>query len=219
MRIATSKQMKEIERRADESGLSYYQMMENAGAAAAEVVKSTENFNEKVILICAGTGNNGGDGYVVARLLKESGAMTFIMTSDGAPKTDCALTNFNKARDMNIEIVQFDPKTSLPLILGADIIIDAIYGTGFHGELKSEIRAFTKMINESDAIKIALDLPSGVNADTGEFDPDAVKADTTIAFDSFKPAHMSDKALSHIGRPILKDIGIPDDCHDITVDR
>ena len=87
MRVVSSAQMKKIEENANKHGLSYYDMMENAGKGVADYIKeTTEKFETKLILICVGTGNNGGDGYVAARKIKELGGSPLIMMSDGEPK-------------------------------------------------------------------------------------------------------------------------------------
>lgn len=90
----------------------------------------------------------------------------------------------------------------------ADIIIDAIYGTGFHGEFNDEIREIARLINNSDASVYSLDIPSGLNGDTGEADPDTVKADYTIVFHCLKPAHIMESAKQYCGEIVVKGIGI-----------
>ena len=95
MKIVTAAEMKEIERRANERGMSYYDMMENAGRKAAEYIKeNTKDFGTKLCLICVGAGNNGGDGYVAARYIKELGGTPIIMMACGTPKTPDAARNF-----------------------------------------------------------------------------------------------------------------------------
>ncbi len=213
MRVVSSAQMKKIEENANKQGLSYYDMMENAGKGVADYIKeTTEKFETKLILICVGTGNNGGDGYVAARKIKELGGSPLIMMSDGEPKTPDAVKNFEIAKDMGIEILSFDPDKSLPIIYGCEVIVDCVYGTGFHGELKPEIKELFKMVNEADAVKYAVDIPSGVS-DDGTVAEGAFKADHTIAVDSLKNAHIS--ALENCGKIKCIDIGIPEECHNL----
>src|SRR5699024_8167932 len=94
------------------------------------------------------------------------------------------------------------------VVADVDIIIDAIFGSGFHGEIDIRRRQLTTMINAAIAAVFALDVPSGINCDTGEAADGAVNADFTIAFDSYKPAHMLPKYLPELGQVTLASIGI-----------
>ncbi len=206
MRIVSASEMREIERAAFERGMSYYEMMENAGRAAAEYIKdNTRDFETKLCLIAAGTGNNGGDGYVAARHIKDFGGTPIIMMASGEPKTPDAIKNFELAKAMGIEIIKFDPKISAAVIYGCDVIVDCVYGTGFHGELRDSVRPLFDIINDSDAVKFAMDIPSGV-PDSGSPADGAVKADHTIAVQYLKRAHVS--ALDYCGKITVIDIGI-----------
>ncbi len=200
----TAVQMKEIERRADEAGLSYYQMMENAGVGAVEYVCShTEVMDKKVYVFC-GRGNNGGDGFVAARKLKERGARVTLVLVEGEPKTVDAEKNRNRCREMSIPEVSVSDLSTAE----GDLIIDAIYGTGFHGVLKGPGHEAARMINRSKAAVYALDIPSGVNGDTGEADEDSVRADCTIVFHRLKPAHARESCSRYCGRVVCISIGI-----------
>lgn len=215
MRIVNAAEMKEIEKRANANGLSYYDMMENAGGKVAEFIKNnTKNFESKLILICTGKGNNGGDGFVAARKLKEMGGNPLIMLVDGVPKTDDAVKNFKIAQDIGLEIISFDKEKSRPIIWGCDVIVDCIYGTGFREELKQEVAELFSIINESDGIKFSVDMPSGVR-DDGSVAAGAFRADYTIAVDSLKNAHVSAAASENCGKVVCVDIGIPEECHNL----
>ena len=206
MKIVTAAEMKKIERRANERGMSYYDMMENAGRKAAEYIKeNTKDFGTKLCLICVGAGNNGGDGYVAARYIKELGGTPIIMMACGTPKTPDAARNFELAKDMGIEIVRFDPGLSAAVIYGCEVIVDCVYGTGFHGGIREDVRPLFDIINDSDAVKFAVDIPSGV-PDDGEPAEGAIKADHTIAVQYLKHAHVS--ALENCGKITVIDIGI-----------
>lgn len=216
MRIVTINEMKEIERRADKSGLSYFQMMENAGTEAAKIIfNNTKDFETKIVLICAGKGNNGGDGFVAAKRIKEFGGHPLILLADGSPVTADAKKNFDIALSEGIEVIEFDSSMSKSLILGSDIIVDAVYGTGFHGELKPQIKELFDIINGSDAVKYAIDIPSGINADSCTVADGTFKADYTVAIDSMKNAHISSDTFLYCGRVVCVDIGIPEECHNL----
>ena len=207
--MVTSTQMKEIERRADEAGLSYYQMMENAGIGAAEQMTSMGVVAEKRVVIFCGKGNNGGDGFVVARKLTEKGASVQLILVEGEPKTVDAIKNRKICETLAISIKNAEEENEiLHSVEAADLIVDGIYGTGFHGELREPVRKITRMINQSKAVVYALDIPSGLNADTGDADEDTIHADFTIVFHQLKPAHIDEKCRSYCGQIICISIGI-----------
>lgn len=92
----------------------------------------------------------------------------------------------------------------------ADRIVDAIYGTGFHGELREPVRKIARLINRSKAAIYALDIPSGLNGDTGVADEDTIRAGCTIAFHRLKPAHLMEKCAGYCGKTVCLSIGIDD---------
>ena len=194
--IVTCKEMKELEKRADENGLSYYQMMENAGTSAFQYISKRDP--QSASIFC-GKGNNGGDGFVVARLLNEQGVDVKVYLVDGEPKTPDAVTNYDLIKD----VVSF-PGSYEP----ADVIVDAIYGTGFHGELNEKAAKAVRFINSSSSYVFALDIPSGLSGDALKGDPDPVKADCTIAFYAMKPVHVSEEAAPYLGDVVIGGIGL-----------
>lgn len=209
--VVTAAQMKEIERNAAEAGLSYDQMMENAGTGAAKYISEHHPVSGQKILIYCGRGNNGGDGYVAARRLTEMGASVKIIAVEGEPKTEDAEENYQICSTMKLPIYFEDDKKQIEAeIKDTDIVIDAIFGTGFHGALKEPVRTFAQEINAAKAAVYALDIPSGVNGDSGEADQDAVRADTTIAFHRMKPAHVNPEAVRYCGQIVCISIGIVD---------
>lgn len=208
MRIVTVAQMKQIEKNADKSGLSYLQMMENAGTAAYQAI-CKEKADAKRFAIIAGKGNNGGDGFVIARLAAQDGFAVSVILAEGQPVTADAKTNFDRLQDLPVTVQQLDEIDELD----ADVIVDALYGTGFHGALRPSGQKACAQMNASNGYVAALDLPSGLQADTGIAAEGAVHADITIAFDSLKQVHVEEKAAEYCGKMILADIGIPEHCH------
>lgn len=199
--MVTAAEMKEIERKAAEDGLSYEQMMENAGRAVADFVQEKQPVL-RTAAIFVGKGNNGGDGLVAARYLRERGVRAAVILVEGEPKSEQARANLAKLDEKTpiwpIEELQMD---QINWIFDADAAIDAVYGTGFHGELSDVARAATTMLCRSFGMVFAIDLPSGVNADTGELAVGAAMADHTIALHAEKPAHSLAKAncgLTHV---------------------
>ena len=208
----TVKEMKEIERKANEAGHSYYQMMENAGTGSYELIMSKYPSTTELLIFC-GKGNNGGDGLVVARLAANAGKKVSVILVEGEPVTSDALTNYNKLPD-TVEILKFNDfdKTDLLARVNPDnkdnllglVIVDALYGTGFHGELRKDGLQACQLINEIQAPVVALDIPSGCNADSKVASEGAVYADNTVVFHAYKNVHMP--AIENCGECTLVNI-------------
>ncbi len=205
--IVTKAQMKAIEDAANAGGLSYLQMMENAGQAAFEAIVRHQPGLRRAAVFC-GTGNNGGDGYVVARLLREWGAEVLLVLVGGKPKTPDAVTNFYRAAmaDIPMVVASLLSEEDAAWLLGADLLVDAIYGTGFRGELSLEAEICCGIMCRSSGCKVALDLPSGLECDTGRIASGSAAVDLTITFHAAKPCH--GLAPEHCGEVLVADIGI-----------
>ncbi len=206
-------QMKMIENRANEMGISCEEMMENAGRAAFENILSKLGFNNRKCAVICGRGNNGGDGLVLARYAVKAGADVTVIFADEYPKTEIAEKNLEIIKSENIPVLSYDFNTSAveKKFDDVDIIIDAVYGTGFHGKLTKENKNLFKLINNAVAAVVSLDVPSGVNGDTGEFDEECVDADFTITFDSIKPCHIMPHSAEKCGQIDVVDIKIPEE--------
>ncbi len=187
----TVAQMKQIEHDADAMGLSYLQMMENAGQAAAKLLLEKGPKALKTAAVFCGTGNNGGDGFVLARALTEAGKSVRIILAGGNPKTADACCNFEKVQALQIPIkdVESLSEDDCTWILNADAVVDALYGTGFHGQLRPAGKTACMLMNQSKGFCLALDLPSGLSADTGIAAEGTVQADLTATFHASKPCH------------------------------
>lgn len=216
IQYVTCGQMKRLEEEADAAGLSYYQMMENAGKAAADYIMSSQE--RCVVEVFCGKGNNGGDGFVVARELYKAGYQVTVILVEGEPTTIDAGTNYELIRRLPIEIIDMNnPGSYLQLFSQApQIIVDGIYGTGFRGELMDNGLRAVMYINKHKVLGtkvVALDIPSGLKGDVMEVNPDevyAVRADLTVAFHAGKPVHIADNAEFFCGKTIIVDIGIDD---------
>lgn len=210
--VVTAAEMKRIEQAANEAGLLYIQMMENAGRAAwGELAARFPRPGR--LLVVAGKGNNGGDGFVMARVAAKAGWQVCVWLAEGEPKTPDAVTNRDLLRALPVTVLGAETR---PDPQGWDAAVDAVYGTGFHGALRPAGQAACALLNQSraaGAFLLAVDLPSGLCADTGEAAEGAVQADLTVAFDSRKPVHTVPQAAAFCGEVRLADIGIPDLCH------
>lgn len=205
-KTVTAAEMKERERAANEAGLLYIQMMENAGRAAWKELKARVPALRR-LLIVAGKGNNGGDGFVMARVAAKEGVQVRVLLAEGEPKTADAKTNLARLAETAAEIVRDTEQAAF----GADAVVDALYGTGFHGELRPDGAAACALMGrerERGAFVLALDLPSGVSADSGEVAEGAVQADATVTFDCAKPLHFAKASKPFCGALVCVDIGI-----------
>ena len=212
MKIFTIPQMKKAERLSDEMGVTYQRLMENAGCAAASYIrKRLHSIVGKNFMIFCGSGNNGGDGFVVARKLFEEGANVIVVLCGGAPRTDEAKCMYNYILEAGITLLDFaaDRNKADEFIGGADFIIDALFGTGFSGEFRPPFDEAAAAMNACKAPKISLDIASGVNAATGEAAAGSVRAAFTIAFDAQKPGHLLLPGRELCGKTAEVDIGIP----------
>lgn len=219
MKFVTCGQMKILEKRADASGLSYYQMMENAGTSAFEIIcsKYESSIGDTKVLLFCGKGNNGGDGFVVARKLLEAGSDVSLVLVDGKPASKDAITNFQLIED-KLPIIDMTVTESpfMDIPGRQDILIDAIYGTGFHGKLRPNALKAAAFINQfkKKSLIFSLDIPSGLSGDATNFsqiDANAVEADITITFHNKKPIHLQPFARPYCGETAIVDIGIDEE--------
>ncbi len=200
----TSEEMAALDLNCEYFGLSRLQLMENAGMALAQEV--FKEVPERKIAVFAGLGNNGGDAFVASRILSEKyGVKIYLLGRAKDIKTDIARRNFELARLAGVKVVEVRDSSELTED-ESDCIIDAMLGTGVRGKLREPYSSAVDVINESDALKIAVDVPTGLNPDTGEYSK-AVKADLTVTFHKAKPGLL--KAKEVVGRLVVKSIGIP----------
>ncbi len=171
--------------------------------AATGVYRSFDGWNSKNIAIIVGGGNNGGDGYALAGILKENGIDSKIykvsdkMSDDGSFYCDMA-------NNRGVQICDFTPDIDLK---GYEVIVDCILGTGFKGEVRGLAKDAIGAINDTNAFVISVDINSGMNGDTGEAML-AVMSDLTVSIGHFKKGMFSPRAKELIGRLINADIDI-----------
>ena len=219
--FVTCARMKELEKLSDENGLSYYQMMENAGTCAFTTImeRAQAKAGQRVVVFC-GKGNNGGDGFVVARKLCETGLIVTVVLVDGRPQTTDAITNYELFKGMPAQIVDMTEGAGVAVALlkdsevSPDIVVDAIYGTGFHGNLRPNASTATAYISRYRDRAYALDVPSGLAGDMKDGDPideGSAKVCTTITFHAKKPVHLATSAKEYCGEVVTVNIGITEE--------
>ncbi len=183
-------------------------LMENAGRGLAELVLAQKPTSVAVV---AGRGNNGGDGLVIARHLDGAGIPVRVLLLADPQKLspDCS-TNWNIVCRSRIPAQVDGSGESLPRFLdGADWVVDALVGTGLTGPLKSPLDAAVRAINASRTSIFAVDLPSGLNADTGEPMGDTIRARLTGTMACRKPGLLTSRGLEHAGTVHLVELGLP----------
>ena len=201
-------QMREDDRWAiEERGIASLELMETAGVALAERAATLAG-REKSILVVCGKGNNGGDGLVAARVLRESGhRVETVLVGGGGGMTPDSQANLDRLG--SVEEVA-DGKIG-ELLSSAEVAVDAIFGTGFVGEPRDAAAAAISSLNDSDCSVVAADIASGVNASTGEIAGEAVRADATVTFHLPKIGHWIAPGKWVRGDLEVAPIGIPAD--------
>ncbi len=211
IQLASVKSIRSMDQATIIGGLSGEALMEEAGKGLAHITEKylDSSLKEKNIGIVCGKGNNGGDGFVAARYLAKNGAnVNIVLLADKSELKGDALLNFNKLDNSEIEILSVLDAKDLPDFNTYDILVDAILGTGFSGELQGFIKEVTAKINSSGKIIISADTPSGINCDTGECSLDAIFADATITFGLPKIGQFIYPAKDFIGELHIKAIGL-----------
>jgi len=211
MKSVTAKEMYNIDRKAMEDYyLSGVLLMENAGRAITEKVLKHLSKDSKVVVL-VGAGNNGGDGFVIARTLANLGFQVNLIqiASDQQIKGDAAEHKaiYLKFGYQMTQINQTDIYQDI--IQSADVIIDAMLGIGFQGELKEPYRSIVKLINSLNKTVIAVDLPSGVPAETVDGPTLAVQADFTYCIEAPKPSAFIERYANFYGEWETVEIGLP----------
>ena len=207
MKVYTAAQMREREQAAVDKGTSFDQLMENAGSSAAQDLMQRYPQAGRALIVC-GKGNNGGDGLVMARYMQAQGWHIDILFLLGENLSPLAQTNRERLNGLpHIELISVQELEGR-LKKGYDIIIEGIFGTGFSGALPTEIAALCSQLNHSNGLKVALDIPTGLNCDTAEADPDTFRADLTYTFAAYKPAHLSESGKTYCQETVCLPIGI-----------
>ncbi len=207
MKVLTAAQMRELEERTfSEYGFSSLVMMENAAQGFCDKLEQeTGKVAGKKVHIFCGCGNNGGDGFAIARLLSVRGAYptVFIGFDAGRLKKDARI-NYEAAEKFGIPMSEFTAAAG-----DCDIIVDALFGTGFHGEIEGTEAEMVRLINSSSAFVASVDMPSGANATDGSSAKNCVCADLTVTFGAAKLGQFLYPAKRYAGKLVVSEISIP----------
>ena len=214
MHPITPNQMDKIDINSEKLGIPRILLMENAGSVLADhIINHVKELDSRKVVVVAGTGNNGGDGFVAARHLAGYSKEISVILLGNKMKTKESTLNWNGIKNMykTIKLLTTDEfdfeKKMKPIILEADIIIDAIFGTGIKGLPRKLHSNAINLINDSKAYILSVDVPSGLDPLTGEVNNISVIANETITFHRLKIGLLKRKDIT--GKIILKSIGVP----------
>ena len=218
MKIVTTKQIRSIDRRAiRDFGISGPVLMENAAAAVmAEMERFFDGLAGMRVGIICGKGNNGGDGFALARRLSIRGtAVRVALLAPLSAITGEAKANLSTLRKMDVEITQqASTRVLADVAAWSDILVDAMLGVGLSSPLKGAYAFGAELMNASAKPVVAIDIPTGINADTGEVMGTAVRADLTITMVALKRGLVLYPGINYAGEVRVADIGIPSEAID-----
>jgi NAD(P)H-hydrate epimerase len=246
MKVVTVDEMQRIESDSDEAGHSYSTMMEQAGRSVAQAVGARRDMRGKRVLVLVGPGNNGGDGLVAARYLSEAGAhVTCYLYKDRSPSED---ENFRLVLEGGVSVVFAEEDEGWQrlrdLTRGADVLIDALLGTGTRLPLRGELAGMLEVVSSiivdrrqpvdddplpliprspkrdgEDVFVVGVDGPTGLEYETGNLDEVAIPADLTVTFAYPKVGHFRFPGAGALGELVVANIGIdPALAEDVTVE-
>ena len=216
MRVLNTQQMREADRRTiSDVGIPSIVLMENAGRQAVAAMEAAFDglASSKVGVLC-GRGNNGGDGFVVARTLVQRGveAIVFLLGSVSEVRGD-ARTNLEILGRIGLTVVEVANAQEWELhfteVSECDLLVDAILGTGFHGRLTGLLETVVADVNDLPIPVVAIDLPTGISADSNEIDGEAIDASMTVTLAAPKVPLVLPPADRRCGDLVIADIGIP----------
>ena len=215
--ILTRDQIREVDRLAiEELGIPGVVLMENAGRAAAEQIRYRirSKQGDRAVIFC-GPGNNGGDGLVIARHLTNHGidVQVYLAGDPDALSTDCAV-NYNVVSKIGLDVriidSHDDARAAAADLTADDIVVDALLGTGFGGQVRPPMDGLIKAINKAPkSMLFAIDVPSGLDCNTGQTTNATIKADLTMTFLANKIGLVKPDAQRYVGEAIIATIGIP----------
>jgi NAD(P)H-hydrate epimerase len=207
----TRRQVREVDRRAIENyRIPGIVLMENAARGAADVAWEMLSRRPRNVTIVCGGGNNGGDGLAIARHLHNRGAnVQVLLAIDPIKYAGDAAINWGIVQAMGLEVAGVDEAAELISPLAADLIIDALFGTGLSQPPRVDAQAIIHRINTSEVPVLAIDVPSGMDCDTGEALEACVRAARTVTFVAEKAGFANPESVELTGEVTVADIGCP----------
>jgi len=223
LRLVSAQEMREIDRRTiEEYGIPGLLLMENAGRSVAWAVmeKLGRVAGKRVVILC-GKGNNGGDGLVAARHLLQQGAVTKVfLACEPADFSGDARVNYEIYERLGQQLFSLVNSNGLHLLklalMQSDAVVDALYGTGFRGRMADRLGKIVETVNAAGKLVVAVDVPSGLEADTGRVNGPCIRADLTVTFGLPKLGLALEPGAVYAGELIVADISLPRALTDIS---
>jgi NAD(P)H-hydrate epimerase len=216
LRIVTADEMKALDRAAIEDyGMSGLVLMENAGRQTVELIRRVMGeVRGRVVTIFTGKGNNGGDGYVIARHLMNMGAEVKLLSLVNTGEiTGEAVVNLEIWRKMGQKVYTVFQDDGINIarlaLMNTDVVVDAIYGTGLKGKMPEKAGRIVQVLNKSGKLLVAVDVPSGLDASTGSVNGPCVRANYTVTFGLPKLGLFLDPGADYAGEITVADISLP----------
>ena len=226
-KVVYARQMQQTDKTAsDVYGIPSVILMENAAMACVKNIENTFALENLKVAVCCGCGNNGGDGFAIARLLYNKGCnVTVIVPDANADFSVNAKINFDIVKNLNIKTFDLTDSSQFSLakhhITMSDVVIDALYGTGVNRDIEGIAYELIEHINSFARYVLSVDIPSGVDADDGSIHACGVNADETVTFAAYKYGLLAFPGADCAGKITVADISIPKsilDSSDITAD-
>lgn len=199
-KLVTAEEMKRLDSRTiNEIGIPSLVLMERAALAVRDEILTAFPLNQANVVVVAGSGNNGGDGLAIARLLKIAGSHVTILNV-GNPEH---ASTEHQTQERICQHYRIPETTDLKILEDATLIVDAIFGIGIDREIKGHYVDVIKAINNASAPVVAVDMPSGINTDTGDVMGIAVEATATVTFAYNKVGLTKNAGQQHAGRIVV----------------
>ncbi len=215
MKLLTAAQMRQLDQLTiEEIGVPSVVLMENAGRTTYQILRREFPDLDGPVVVLAGRGNNGGDGFVVARYLANAGyEVLVLLLAEKSQVSGDAKINLDILEQLAVPVREITTEEALleqiPLLEDASLLVDALLGTGLSSEVKGLYRAAITLINDTPAPILAIDIPSGLSADTGQPQGIAVLADVTVTYGWPKIGQILAPGREMVGRLWQVDISIP----------
>jgi NAD(P)H-hydrate epimerase len=210
--VLSAEEAAELDRASQERGVAASGLMERAGreVAGAAVRLAGGRYGRRAVVVC-GRGNNGGDGFVAARVLDGWGVRVTALLLDDAEPKEPAAANLHALSATGVRVRAWSRAAADRDLARADVAVDAVFGTGFHGAPEGAASEAIRALVASEVPVVAVDIPSGVNGATGQIAGEAVRADLTVTFGAPKVGLLLHPGAAHAGVVEVADIGFPAD--------
>lgn len=209
-KLYSADSVRELDRIAiEEYRVPGYELMQRAGKAVFDYLRSHYPISRRILVLC-GAGNNAGDGYVVARLAARAGMdVEVVSLVDPGKLVGDARTAWQNWHSLGRQLGRF----SVDLLAKADVVVDALLGTGLVRDVEGQWADVIREVNAADVPVIAVDIPSGLSADTGRVAGIAIEADATVSFIGLKKGLLTHHGVDHCGELVFDDLSIPQEVY------